>query len=928
MTDIQITRGKQAILRSKIIGHPFPVVAWYSMGVYINDYDQNFIMQVDGAQYTISLTVKKVDFNVVITCVLTNVVGNISHTSQLEVIYVPLIIRQMMNQTISLGRNTEVKFELEIDANPTATIFEWYYENKRITNDGHRYIINRSDNVYSLALRYQARISDHGTYKHFELKKMISGIFSLFEGFVPLELFIEGKETDRYSLNVNPVQINDQGTYKIIIWNTEGIIDSKAYLNVLYPPRFLNMGMPNQTILVGQDVNFELMVDGNPTPQAQWYLQGRLIDCSHERCTISHHNKMYKLRIKSVTQSDGSLYVIKFRNSEGEICHDIRLEVHEPPTIQQNLQPQTVTVGDELIYQVTVHGIPLPTVTFYRNNQKIQSEMIPGRDNEILAVFRMKPISRANHGDEYYALAENIYRKIKSNAVHVTVLEKPAFLMVPENQYIKNGHAARYDASIIGYPTPTVTWLFNGIKTSSSDSNFHITFDSQRLVASLTIYKANQSGYVECHLENKIGHISHTAKLTLLIAPQIIRPLTNETIKIGQHVTLSVEAIGNPGLTYQWYFDNKADKKSNWEMEQYDNVYILRIAYAFMTDDGTYEIVVNNSEGTTSSKAQVNVLYPPMILKGLKDQNVTINESVVFQIEVIGNPQVQSQWFYNDIALPHNDHILQLTKVHHTNQGFYKVIVSNSEGNASSQSKLNVLFPPQVITLSNNLTVNAGKDAILEITSIGNPTPTIEWFLNDLLIHKNDNTHYEMNRTGNIYLLKVKNVTIADEATYRIELRNKYGTSRREVKLTVSQSLRSLVLTSSTAYVSGSSPRLSTTSKLISLTIPPDALTKLTVSTMATPSFPSISRLITFTSDTNSAIDYSDIASSSTNESKTLIYLTTLSFSSQIPILTTLSTLPESVTIGLRTALMSKLTSSEATTTVNRFSHSLSMKKK
>ncbi|CAF1604511.1 unnamed protein product, partial [Didymodactylos carnosus] len=93
------------------------------------------------------------------------------------------------------------------------------------------------------------------------------------------------------------------------------------------------------------------------------------------------------------------------------------------------------------------------------------------------------------------------------------------------------------------------------------------------------------------------------------VGPQITKQLKEESVIMGQSTVLTVESVGNPSPTAQWFFNDIpiAADDQRYQIIQRENVFELKIKDAKSTDDGKFKVVLTNTEGTTTSEAKLNV---------------------------------------------------------------------------------------------------------------------------------------------------------------------------------------------------------------------------------------------------------------------------------------------------------------------------------
>jgi uncharacterized lipoprotein YddW (UPF0748 family) len=97
------------------------------------------------------------------------------------------------------------------------------------------------------------------------------------------------------------------------------------------------------------------------------------------------------------------------------------------------------------------------------------------------------------------------------------------------------------------------------------------------------------------------------------IAPAILTPPEDQTVKVGSNVTFSVAATGHPAPAYQWHFNNATIADAT-------NATYLR-ANALLSHAGDYHVVISNVAGVTSSTAALQVLpLAPLQIQSIQPQ--------------------------------------------------------------------------------------------------------------------------------------------------------------------------------------------------------------------------------------------------------------------------------------------------------------------
>ena len=91
-------------------------------------------------------------------------------------------------------------------------------------------------------------------------------------------------------------------------------------------------------------------------------------------------------------------------------------------------------------------------------------------------------------------------------------------------------------------------------------------------------------------------------------APSIKEPLKDKIIKEGEPVEFSIQVVGNPIPTVQWFLNGKELSNSpDFQIFSKDDVHTLRISEVFDEDKGLYTVLAKNKYGETTDRARLKV---------------------------------------------------------------------------------------------------------------------------------------------------------------------------------------------------------------------------------------------------------------------------------------------------------------------------------
>lgn len=186
---------------------------------------------------------------------------------------------------------------------------------------------------------------------------------------------------------------------------------------------------------------------------------------------------------------------------------------------------------------------------------------------------------------------------------------------------------------------------------------------------------------------------------------------TDLTVKNGQSAQFSVFASGTSLLSYQWLKDgtNLTGRTAS----------ILNLTGVTPADDGGYQVIVQNSHGSITSRvARLKVLREPEIVSQPVSTNVILSSTIRLQVSAIGASTLSYQWRFNGTNLLNQGPVsgtttttLQITNAAFANGGPYEVVVSNSYGSITSAvAQVTVISQPGSVNLAKAAVGGIGGD--------------------------------------------------------------------------------------------------------------------------------------------------------------------------------------------------------------------------
>lgn len=251
----------------------------------------------------------------------------------------------------------------------------------------------------------------------------------------------------------------------------------------------------------------------------------------------------------------------------------------------------------------------------------------------------------------------------------------------------------------------------------------------------------------------------------LPVAPLITEePAASTTAVQGTKVTLTVKAISNTGMTYQW--------RKNGSNMPGKTAASLVFTSVQPTDDATYSVVVKNAAGeATSANAVLTVHFKPVFtLQPLPAKStVATGSNVTYSVANTGTATITYQWRKNGVNLSgETNSTLNLTAVDFFDNGTYSVVATNGIGSTTSASAvLTVTSGPIFTTQPPPIKpVALGGSASVAVKTVGSATIRYQWFKDTVLMPGKTSA-----------TLAFANTALTAEGTYFVRATNGQGST-------------------------------------------------------------------------------------------------------------------------------------------------------
>ena len=294
---------------------------------------------------------------------------------------------------------------------------------------------------------------------------------------------ISGATSSTYQ--INSVKNSDAGSYYVIVSNTIGSATSSvATLTVNAPasaPVIVTQPV-SQTVDVGQNVRFSVVVTGTEPLNYQWLKNGATIPGA----TSSSYT------ISSAKMEDAGNYMVIVSNSVGmAVSNPATLTVKDPaipPVIIVQPKSQEVLIGESVTFSVTATGTePLSYQWLFNGNP------IPGATS---STYSISQVTEANEGN-YSVIVSNVAgTAISSTAVLTVKILPPVIVMHPQTLIIMKGSTVTF-AVIAEGSGLSYQWTFNGKDIAGANQPVYVIPAAEAgNVGSYAVKVSNKAGSV------------------------------------------------------------------------------------------------------------------------------------------------------------------------------------------------------------------------------------------------------------------------------------------------------------------------------------------------------------------------------------------------------------------------------------------------
>ncbi|XP_064415312.1 neural cell adhesion molecule L1 isoform X2 [Latimeria chalumnae] len=430
-----------------------------------------------------------------------------------------------------------------------------------------------------------------------------------------------------------------------------------------------------------------------------------------------------------------------------------------PPVITEQ-SPDTYFVfpSDDILLKCEATGNPAPMFRWTKNGKIIDLKQDPRivtkANSGTFSIANNNGIGLKSYQGKYRCYAANDLGTAISTEINLIVESAPKW---PKDKVtlfeVEEGDSVVLPCNPPVTEAPSrIYWMGEMLEHIAQDSRV-----SQGLNGDLyftNVLKNDSRKDLMCHFQFLGARtISQKEPIELKVLPSnsltLRKPrLLNPTGESSRHLvlrgtTLQLECFAEGLPTPKIHWKRLDDKlpKDRFSEESFSK--ILRIENVTESDDGEYQCIVENTEGTVKHSFSVTVEAAPYWIEKPKNGNYAPEEDVVLECEVGGIPRPSISWKINgtpldetdpDPALNVKDGTLYLSNAQMKNTAVFQCEATNKHGSILANAYIFVLkLPPQILNKNNmHYVVVEKQTAFLECRAFGLPFPELTWNKEDI----------------------------------------------------------------------------------------------------------------------------------------------------------------------------------------------------
>jgi len=302
----------------------------------------------------------------------------------------------------------------------------------------------------------------------------------------------------------------------------------------------------------------------------------------------------------------------------------------------------------------------------------------------------------------------------------------PTVASLSSSQTVNEGDNVALSVSVNGTTPFTYQWKKNGSSISGA-TNSTLTLNPVRVA---------DEGLYAVKITNAAGSVTSADVMIAVrpaVAPQFYYQPNDVGASVGDTLYLNAAVSGTSPMTFVW--------KRNGTTVATTTTNGYSKANFQAADAGTYTVTATNVAGSvTSNNFTVSLVTPtaPSFYSQPQDVTVDYGSTLSLYASISGSSPISFTWKRDGITIATTDYSSYYkSSVDASDAGSYTVTATNSAGAVISNAfrvTVRPAFAPQIQSITNSLSVNAGDSFSLSVNATGTPPLSFQWGKNNVAI--------------------------------------------------------------------------------------------------------------------------------------------------------------------------------------------------
>ncbi|XP_021334866.1 Down syndrome cell adhesion molecule a isoform X3 [Danio rerio] len=324
------------------------------------------------------------------------------------------------------------------------------------------------------------------------------------------------------------------------------------------------------------------------------------------------------------------------------------------PAILDGFEKREVMASHRVELPCKASGHPAPKYRWLKNNRPLESDSRFRQSVTGLLIERAQPSDTGSYVCEVwnsYGNAEVIGR--------LTVKEPLKAVVSPRKVKGSVGSQVSLSCSVTGSDEFELSWYRNGDKINTGANIRMNGINKENLV--MDGMAKSDGGVYQCF--SRKAKMSAQDFVQVILedgTPKILSAFSEKVVGPNDFVSLTCHVKGTPQPAITWTLDDEVVAKDSRHRivhsitAEGNVVSYLNISHIQVRDSGVYRCTCNNSAGTVSYQARINVRGSADI-RPMKNLTAIAGWDMYIHCHVIGYPYYSIKWFKNSNLLPFND---------------------------------------------------------------------------------------------------------------------------------------------------------------------------------------------------------------------------------------------------------------------------------